>query len=578
MEINKIKPEHLFFLTAILLAGFVRFLNLGAAPLNDQEARLALDAWQLAQGVTEVGEFHLASYPGYVMLTGLLFSLLEPTNFLARFLPALTGCLLLLVPILLRDTLGKPAAILLAFGLALDPGLVAASRMVSSPAMALTFGILAVVSWQQRRAHLAGLMAALFLLSGPPAYQGLVIGLMTLLFLRFIHQPSTSENTSLGSISVSLPAFKQAIPVLVFSLLLIGTLIMQVPQGLAAASNSLMDYLAGWTGAPTVPSGRIVASLLFYQPVALIFALLSIGRTLIQRRVDWLDLLLIFWAGISLLHGLLYSGRQTLDLVWVLVPIWGLAARELARDLDISRQHWAAYGQAVLIILLAGLMWFNFAGLARSDPQMNSSAARLILMAGILALAAITTILVSMGWTWRSGKHGLILGVLGAGGLYLVSVLWGGSQLRANSPLEFWDSGSAGIQANLLEKTAIDLSVWKTGFPDRIDVIIKSDSPALHWTLRNFKQLQVVSTIPTQNLPSIIITHQNEQPPTLTAAYRGQDFDWWAYPGWVGALPQNVTSWITFRDAPLLYEQVILWARADLFPGGEIVNNNAIQP
>jgi hypothetical protein len=109
-------------------------------------------------------------------------------------------------------------------------------------------------------------------------------------------------------------------------------------------------------------------------------------------------------------------------------------------------------------------------------------------------------------------------------------------------------------------------------------VIIKSDSPALHWTLRNFKQLQVVSTIPTQNLPSIIITHQNEQPPTLTAAYRGQDFDWWAYPGWVGALPQNVTSWITFRDAPLLYEQVILWARADLFPGAEIVNSNAIQP
>jgi len=578
MEINKIKLEHLFFLTAILLAGFVRFLNLGAAPLNDQEARLALDAWQLAQGAIEVGEFHPASYPGYVMLTGLLFSLLEPTNFLARFLPAIAGCLLLLVPFLLRDTLGKPTAILLAFGLALDPGLVAASRMVSSPVLALTFGVLAVFAWQQKRARLAGFMAALFLLSGPPAYHGLVIGFLTLLLLRFVQQPSSSENTSSTSISFSLPAFKQAMPVLVVSLLLIGTLFMQVPQGLAAAANSLMDYLVGWASPPNLPSGRFMAGVLFYQPVALIFALLSIGRTLYQRRVDWLDLLFIFWAGISLMHGLLYAGRQGLDLVWVLVPIWGLAARELARDLDFSRQHLAAYGQALLIILLAGLLWFNFAGLARSDPQMNSTAARLILMAGIFTLAAITTILVSMGWTWRTGKHGLIFGVLGAGSLYLISVLWGSNQVGANSPLEIWSTGSAGVQANLLEKTVLDLSVWKTGFPDRIDIVINSDSPSLRWTLRNFKQLQVVSTIPTQNLPSIIITHQNEQPPALTASYRGQDFDWWAYPGWAGALPQNVTSWITFRDAPLLYEQVILWARADLFPGGEIVNSNTIQP
>ena len=156
MDFSKVKLEHIFFITALLLAALVRFLNLGVAPLSDPEARLVLDAWQLAQGAVGVGEFHPAPFPGYILITSLLFNLLEPTNFLARFLPALAGMCLLLVPIWLRDMLGKPAAILLAFGLALDPGLVAASRLASGPMMALAFGLLAAICWQQGRPRLSG--------------------------------------------------------------------------------------------------------------------------------------------------------------------------------------------------------------------------------------------------------------------------------------------------------------------------------------------------------------------------------------------------------------------------------------
>ncbi|HWQ84264.1 MAG TPA: hypothetical protein VN363_06840 [Anaerolineales bacterium] len=575
MDFSKIKLGHLVFFTALLLAGFVRFLNLGEAPLNDSEARLALDAWRVAQGVSDVGEFNPAPYPGYILVTGLLFGLLEPTNFLARFLPALAGVSLLLVPILLRDRLGMPAALVLAFGLALDPGLVAASRLVAGPMPALAFGLLAGIAWQQGRPRLAGLLGALLLLSGPPAMQGIVIVLATFILLRFLPDPDESTSAQ--------PAIKQgtssqqiqALGVLVISLLAIGTLFLQIPQGLAALANSFLAYFSGWAGSSGVPAGRVAAALLIYQPVALIFMLLSIARTLYRRQVDYLDLLLIFATGIALLHGLLYPDRQTLDLVWVLTPMWLLASRELIRQIDQSQQHLAAYGLGLLIVLLAGLLWFNLAGLSRADPQLNNATARLLLMAGVVLLAAVTTILVTMGWTWKNGKFGLVLGSIGAGSLYLISVLWGSTQVRANLPAELWYSGGAGSQADLLAKTTHELSVWTTGFPDQVEIVLKGESPSVQWVLRDFSELKIVDIIPTQDLPAILITPQTEQPPALTAAYRGQDFNWWVYPGWVNALPENLPAWITFREAPLTQKQIILWARSDLFPGGELEISNS---
>jgi hypothetical protein len=32
-------------------------------------------------------------------------------------------------------------------------------------------------------------------------------------------------------------------------------------------------------------------------------------------------------------------------------------------------------------------------------------------------------------------------------------------------------------------------------------------------------------------------------------------------------LPDNFIDWLTFRDAPLINEQIILWVRSDLFSG-----------
>ena len=86
--------------------------------------------------------------------------------------------------------------------------------------------------------------------------------------------------------------------------------------------------------------------------------------------------------------------------------------------------------------------------------------------------------------------------------------------------------------------------------------------------MRNWKEAKFLNSIPAGELPSVIITHENQPEPNLSIGYRGQDFGWWANPGWEGILPENWPNWLVFRNSPQINTNVILWARVDLFPGG----------
>ena len=91
-------------LLAFLLALGLRFIRLGELPLTNSEARLALDALQIAQG----GSPALSSHVAYTNLTAILFFLVGSFNFLARFWPALVGSALVFVPLLFREQIAPP--------------------------------------------------------------------------------------------------------------------------------------------------------------------------------------------------------------------------------------------------------------------------------------------------------------------------------------------------------------------------------------------------------------------------------------------------------------------------------------
>ena len=164
MKLKQISLEAVLYAAALFIAGAVRFFNLGAQPLSNVEAAWALQAMDVVRSGASAA---VGANPGYVSLTGLLFGLLGTSNFLARFWPALAGVLLVFVPLFFRASLGRRIASIAAFGLALDPGLVAASRAAGGNMMAVGFGLLAVAALLTRRPALAGLLGGLAVLSGP---------------------------------------------------------------------------------------------------------------------------------------------------------------------------------------------------------------------------------------------------------------------------------------------------------------------------------------------------------------------------------------------------------------------------
>src|SRR5688572_8776073 len=169
MNYRHFKYEGWLYGLAFLLALSLRLVGLGDMALNDLEADLALQALQVSQGLRPA----LGPHPAYIMFTAPLFFLYGGgTNFLARLVPALAGSALVFAPLLFADRLKPRPGLILAFFIALDPGLSAISRQVSSPILAITFLVFALGFWSQQRPRLAGVFAALALLGGPSVWPG----------------------------------------------------------------------------------------------------------------------------------------------------------------------------------------------------------------------------------------------------------------------------------------------------------------------------------------------------------------------------------------------------------------------
>jgi hypothetical protein len=549
----------------------------------------------------------------YTVLTGWAFSLFGSSNFLARFWPALSGVLLILFPALISrpnrpHLIGRTSALILSFGLALAPGLVVVSRQADGPMPALAYSLLTVGLLYSRLPLLAGITGALALLCGPTAVHGiLMIGLTWSIASWFLKPPfrdqAEKDITNSPPEAIPQPVFPGKIDyrwlfgALVTTLLLVGSDFFRHPLGIASWVDTLPLTLQSWFSPSGIPALRLLAGLILFQPVAVLFGFIGAVRGLFflpeageSLRQRFCTRLFLVWIAIGLLLLLVNPSRQMSDLIWIIPPFLALAAGELRRYLPQGKVNPITLVHAATLVILLGLFWFSLAAASRMQPGELERTGRFIVMLGILALGGLTTVLIWLGWSWSIARTGLVWGLTIGLALHSISMLWGASYLRANQPQELWGSIPATAETTLFEQTVRDLSWRNTGRPESIDIISTVKYPSLRWILRNFTQVRFVDSL-TQGvqpgfspaflgdqLPSILITHQDQETPALAASYRGQDFTWRRSPGWLGALPQDLSSWLTFRRAPILPDNIILWARADLFPGGVLAIPAPIEP
>jgi hypothetical protein len=577
--------EHSLYALALLLALGVRFYQLGVVPLSDPEANWALQALSIARGEPVA----LGPQPLYAVFTGALFFIFGSANLLARFLSALAGAGLVLLPLAYRRQLGRHTGLILAFALALDPGLLAMSRVAGSGIPALFFCLAALIAIFARSWAVAGILSALALLSGPSVvYGSLPLALAWGLGYWLQKEDRLLPDGSLEELKTNSenakPAQWRLLYWLLGTLLLVGTLFSRVPQGLGALAATLPAYFEGWTLASGVPAMRLPVALLVYQPLLIIFGLFGVLRVWrIQDPGSRFLKYVSLWGAFALLLALVYPARQVGDLVWVIVPLWALASYDLAHQFTrlVGRAaSLVSAGQAGLIFMLLIFAWLMLASLGNVrtvvTPEVLQNA--LVLMVGALLMAGLTAALVALGWSWDISRQGLLWGVTASLALWTLSGVVGSTHLRQGAEQELWTQYPVITQDDLLLSTLGDLSAWQNGHRHTLDIVVLVDKPSLHWALRDFPQARFNSNLAPGEMPAAIIAHLGQETPTLTASYRGQDFAWQVYPDWQGILPDNLAQWLAFRAAPAQNSQILLWARDDIFPDGAQVSQEPDVP
>lgn len=569
---KEITTEHLLYLIALICALGLRLIGLGEMPLSEYEATWALQAHQVSQGEA----LTISGQPAYVLLTGLLFAVFNSSDALARFLPALMGSMIIWLPYTLRHRLGRTTCVIFAFGLAIDPGLVATSRVAGSPMLALGFGVTTMAAWLLNLPVVAGIMAALFLMSGPSLLTGLLGILVAWVIWSF---------TSKEDITVSRPSLRQAAIAAGVTILTVGTLFFRYPQGLTAITTAVPEYIGGWLNPSGAPWAQVLVAFIVYQPLAACFGLIALFR--IRNGNTSTLKVLKYWLFAALGLALIYPSRQVNDLIWALIPLWGLAGHELARYVrPVSKEYQGvAWGQATLILVFMIFYWLNLAGLSSIGPitipegwnitQFHvldkitlTYVLRLIVVLLLPFVAAISVLIIGSGWSMEAAVSGAVWGVLTFLGLYLIGAAWSAGHIRERAANELWLPNPTTGHSELLRDTLGDLSEMDTGIRDAIEVVYQIESSSLEWALRDMPQARFATQLAADELPPIIINTQTSLGDTLTGTlYRGQSFAWWNFRYWNQSFPSEFDRWLLYREGPTISEPVILWARTDLFPG-----------
>ncbi len=557
---RKLTNEDIIYLLAFALALGVRLLNLGDPPLSESEAGLAIQAFDLARGESIVP----APQPAYIALTSTIFSLFGSSNALARFWPALAGSLLVMTPFAFRHVLGRKAALILAFGLALDPGLVALSRQADGRMLAIGFSIVALALAYDRKPAGAGIFTGLMLLSGPSTWLGLIGMAIAWGVWRFLGAETLEHDEPTSSQNSASPGFLRTwILFAMGTILIVGTRFFTFPSGIGAWASSIAAFAQGWVKPSGISIGRTMVAVVVYQPLALIFAIVAIVREWEYRRnLVWS---LGAWALSGLVLAMAFTGRQVGDVAWALVPLWSLGAIGISGYFDERTKDPVSLGQSAAILVLLALAWLTLAGLHLTVAE--AIRLRILVVVGIIALAGLTTAFVTLGWNWAIARAGAVFGACAALTLYGISAMVGTSQVHAGSPAELWAPTPRTGQAKLFVETLRELSITHTGDANAVDIVSLVESSALDWVLRDYQKTAQATAVDADILPPVVIAPLGSEAQAWSAAYRGQDFIWELNPGWDGVVPEAWVDWLIFRKAPVQTAPILLWARSDLFPG-----------
>lgn len=515
----------------LLLAAGLRLGGLAVQPLNAAEAGQAWSAWLVANGHAAA----LAPAPTSPLLYSLytlLFWAGGATDATARFVPALCGIGAVFLLWYWRAWVGRLPTLFAGLLFAVDPWLVAHSRLAESTMLSLFLAMLTLTGllqiaaqednhepatpesaipplspWQTTTAISFGLL----LVSGPQSWGWLVLlALFCWLCLSVAQRQAWLQQPTLL--------------LLVVGAALIGaTGWLARPEGLSAISTSLTTWITQITGADARESyslGWVAWRFLIEQPFVLFFGVIGLGaywRNSLSRspayQPAWLRFV-VAW----LLWGLLLlflPGRTPFVLIMVSLPLLFLAAYGVQQLLQ-EAQEGVAWRENALFLSVLAILLISFAfwlAALTNNATFDGMLARTLLI--ILVLIFLLTLAYTL---WLDGRQArLTTGALLATILlaWTISSSW---QLNQRFDLAYPDGFFATYTNPDVRRLVADvemLSAQRKGDPGELPVQVEmayhdgaQPDPVLGWYLRNMRNLAWVLApgIVDGQSPPVVIT------------------------------------------------------------------------
>jgi hypothetical protein len=555
------RNQYLIIIGIAVLAIAIRFLRLGDQTLSESEANLALQALMTAKGQA----INWSGEPLYLVLTSFLFTLFDQTNFIARLIPALFGTFLISIPFLYRKNIGNWETILLSAFLAIDPSLISLSRTAGGSTIALFLLGLAVYLLINRKIIGSGVVCGLALLGGAGFWSAIIPLAIAVFAWMMIDRGSSKKQ--LQSLSIITETIRDRIflLVIILTLVLIGTVFLSYPRSLNAFASSFTDYFHTWKSQENLSFPLFLLGTFFYYPLGLIFGIWGGIRSLMEK--NGFGKFLFIWLLTGLVLILVNPGLELTQFFWLVFPLYTLAAIEIKHHLKAEGgETTPTLGVAILIMTIAGFLWFNFGKLTYGGDQNQL----ILAVGGGIGILLVSAILIILGWSRTVALKGYIWGILVIIFLYTFSTGWRVSGIGTGFQSEMIGSAQTVPQLDLIKKSINEISNWNADTSTGIGVtVVGLDSKVLKWGLKDFTKINYQLATEKDLQPEVILT-ETDQTFEFQDQYRGQDFIYEQFINWQNFTVMDWISWIIHRKVSYSNSSVVLWVRADQFPGGTI--------
>jgi hypothetical protein len=576
--------ERLLYGLALTVGVWLRLWMLGAQPLSTWEASNSWPAWLAANGL-QVADAPISNSALYYGLQWLLFFTGVNSDGGARFISALAGAGIILLPWWWREFLGRRVALILAWSLAVDPWMLGFSRLADGASVALFCGLLtlvgitrvAIASAEERTLRhsaqwqrIASVAAGLLLVSGPVGWNFLpVIALMGWLLRRELADAGLWRREWLfwlgGAALVGATAWFTRLD----GVALIGSGVeVWLSQLDGRNGNALLPQLTGGydLGWPWLRLWVDAAPLLLMGIGGLIVLVLRAARrnnpvgesrfthsTIYSSNRPWSYVVLplcIGWLAWGSLLCLL-PGRSPLALPMLGLPLLLLTAYWLDALVvhypdGLDWRETSAVVITLLILLISGLFWLTALLANRNFDPVLAQATVVIFGLGLAILVAFAF------WANRRDAAWVAASLLAV--LLLVTFVRSSWKLNfADARIEpsGWQATTAHPEMRLLAEDVQTLSAHRSGDPHELPVQVQVASyvtqndeivaarpdPVLGWELRNMRNLTWVTSplvAPDASPLPLVITPVREGDETaqldLPSNYAGSLYhveSWW---------------------------------------------------